>query len=81
MSQDDQEKHRKDRLSFRRRKADPSAPTDGASLPRAAKYAWGAAISALLALSLVLDQGSPLMPVINRMIDALQMQTSPSESR
>jgi hypothetical protein len=50
-------------------------------MPRSLKYAWGAAITALLAASLVLDKGSSWQPVINQVIDLLQMQTAPTSNR
>lgn len=62
----------------RKRRAEPDPPSP---MPRSVKYAWGLAVSALLALSFFVDQASPLMPLLHRAIDALQTQTAPIESR
>lgn len=50
-------------------------------MPRSVKYAWGVALTLLVALSLVLDRGSAWMPLVHRAIDLLQTQTAPTESR
>lgn len=50
-------------------------------LPRQVKYAWGIALTALVALSMFVDRSSVWMPLIHRAIDALQVQTAPSENR
>lgn len=46
-------------------------------MPRALKYCWGAAVTALLVLALSLDQGSRWLPVIHNLIDLLQDQHQP----
>ena len=50
-------------------------------MPRAMKYAWGVGMTLLLGLSLVVDRGSDWMPLINRAIDLLQLQTVPTENK
>lgn len=50
-------------------------------MPRAMKYAWGVGMTLLLGLSLVVDRGSDWMPLINRAIDLLQLQTAPTGSK
>ena len=60
----------------RRKEEEPPSP-----MPRSVKYAWGLAVSALLALSFFVDQASPLMPLLHRAIDALQTQTAPIENK
>ena len=50
-------------------------------MPRAMKYAWGVGMTLLLGLSLVVDRGSDWMPLINRAIDLLQLQTAPTGNK
>lgn len=49
-------------------------------LPRPVRYAWGAAVSLLLFLSLVLDSGSRWHPLVDTLIDVLQVQGQPEKS-
>ena len=42
--------------------------------PRPAKYAWAAAVSALLLGSVAFEAGSAWLPLINQAIDLLQRQ-------
>jgi hypothetical protein len=50
-------------------------------LPRSVKYAWGVAVTALLAISLVLEKDSGWQPLINQAIDLLQLQAAPTSSK
>lgn len=58
------------------------APSDEMpKMPRTVKYAWGAAVTLLLGLSLAVDRGSEWMPLVHRAIDLLQTQTAPTENK
>lgn len=50
-------------------------------MPRGLKYLWGLVMTLLLAASLLLERGSPWMPLVNRAIDLMQQQTAPTENR
>ncbi len=50
-------------------------------MPRGLKYLWGLVMTLLLATSLLLERGSPWMPLVNRAIDLMQQQTAPTENR
>jgi hypothetical protein len=62
-------------------KKDQRNREDVPQMPRPVKYAWGVAMTLLVVLSLTLDKGSALMPLVHRAIDALQLQTAPTDSR
>jgi len=51
------------------------------SMPRTVKYAWGAAVTLLLGLSLMIDRGSEWLPLVHRAIDLLQTKTAPIENK
>ena len=70
-------------MSEKRQRPESQRPRPEAlpPLPRQVKYAWGVALTALVALSMFVDRSSVWMPLINRAIDALQLQTGPSENR
>jgi hypothetical protein len=78
------------RLVSRRRRSQPQddegrqleSPSDEMpKMPRTVKYVWGAAVTLLLGMSLVIDRGSAWMPLVHRAIDLLQTQTAPTENR
>jgi hypothetical protein len=49
-------------------------------MPRPIKYAWALGLSALLLLSMSLEKGSPLLPIINGLIDMVQQgQIKPAD--
>lgn len=56
-------------------------PASIPQMPRSLKYAWGAGVTLLVGLSLVVDRGSAWMPLIHRAIDLLQTQTAPTENK
>lgn len=62
-------------------KKDQRNREDFPQMPRPVKYAWGFSMTLLVVLSLTLDKGSALMPLVHRAIDALQLQTAPTDSR
>jgi hypothetical protein len=64
-----------------RLKKSNDSPSRIPQLPRGAKYAWGLLVSGLVLSSLALDKGSPYLPVLNQIIDALQQQPAPTPNR
>jgi hypothetical protein len=46
-----------------------------------ARYGWALAISALVGLSLAMEDGSKWAPLVNTAIDLLQQQISPTGNK
>lgn len=64
-----------------RRKEKEQQPWPQGQSPRVARYGWALAISALVGLSLAMEDGSKWAPLVNTAIDLLQQQISPTGNK
>ena len=63
-------------MSDQQQKPDPLP-----EMPRSLKYLWGVVMTALLAASMLVEQGSLWRPLINCSIGCMQRQGPPTESK
>ena len=56
----------------------PTLPNTMAKAPRTLKYAWALGLTALMFAGVVLDRGSPLLPIIQHAIELMRQNAPPT---